>query len=577
MHELQRVLERSPHPAHLIPEDSRQRIGRVSLVIRLTALLAAIPVALLAVSGAGGSPAQTPRSGGTARFGSPVAEPPCLNVLLATCDRPGVIGTSVFREEVLASAFEIGPDNTYRESLVSGVDYTTKPPFTLTYSIRPDARWSDGVPISAADFVFTHQAHVSLARKGALSPFRTQMVDLVRRITPVDRKTVRVVLRSRFAGWRGLFANVLPRHALEGVDLEKIWSDRIDNPKTGAPIGSGPFLIERWERGGKLTLRRNPSYFGPHRAYLERLEVHFLATPGERLGSVRGGAVDYAVGLGDPDVVPELRREAGLRILATQGLGLEHFEIRVAHGGHPALENKLVRRALAYGIDRVAILRQIYGDVDPRLRLLDSMVFPTQSSRYAPNWRGYRYRPALARQLLGRAGCRRDPGGVYACEGRPLSLRFYTSSGVPPRARVLSLVQAQLRQVGVEVIPTFTSRPILFGQIIPSGAFDAALFNSIYSPESSGLKDVFGCQGPQNITGYCQRHVTRDLDQGDRILDSSRRAAALNRGDRQLAKDVPVIPLYQFVELAAHRTTLRGVVLTPTYHLTGAENWWLER
>ena len=499
-------------------------------------------------------------------------------MLLATCDRPGVIGTSVFREEVLASAFDVGPDNTYRESLVSGVDYTTKPPFTLTYSIRPDARWSDGVPISAADFVFTHQAHVSLARKGALSYFFAPLVDLVRGVTAVDRKTVRVVLRARFAGWRRLFANVLPRHALEGADLETIWIDGIDNPKTGAPIGSGPFLIGRWERGEKLTLRRNPSYFGPHRAYLERLEVRFLATPGARLGSVRGGAVDYAVGLGDPDVVPELRREAGLRVLATQGLGQERFEIRGAHGGHPALENKLVRRALAYGIDRAAILRQIYGDVDPTLRLADSMVFPTQSSRYAPNWRGYRYRPALARQLLERAGCRRDdPSGVYACEGRPLSLRFYTSSGVPVRARVLSLVQAQLRQVGVEVIPTFAPRSALFGQIIPSGAFDVALFSSIYNAESSGLKDVFGCQGPQNITGYCQRHVTRDLDQGDRILDANRRAAALNRADRQMAKDVPAIPLYQFVDLAAHRTTLRGVVLTPTYHLTGAENWWLER
>ncbi len=546
---------------------------------RGAALAAAIVVSLLAVSGAGGAGVQTPRSGGTAVFGSPVAEPPCLNVLLATCDGPGVAGTSVFREEVLASAFDVGRDNTYRESIVSDVDFTTKPPFTLTYSIRPQARWSDGVPISASDFVFTHQAHVSLALKGALNPFRMPQVDLVRRVTAVDRKTIRVVLRSRYAGWRGLFANVLPRHALAGEDLEKTWNDRIDNPKTGAPIGSGPFLVERWERGAKLTLRRNPNYFGPHEAYLDRLEVRFLVTPGERVGSVTSGAVDFTVGLGDPDVVPELRRRAGIRVLAMQGLSVEHFEIRGGSGGHPALRNKLVRRALAYGIDRVAILQQLYGDVDSKLRLLDSMTFPTQSSRYAANWRDYRHRPALARRLLEQTGCRLGSGDVYACEGRPLSLRFVTSAGVPVRARVLSLVQAQLRQVGVEVVPIFYPRPVLFGQdgIIDSGAFDVALFNFSYSPESSGLNDIFGCQGEQNFTGYCQRHVTRDLDQADRILDSGRRAAALNRADRQLAKDVPVIPLYQFVELGMHRTTLRGVVLTPFYHLTGAENWWLER
>jgi ABC-type transport system substrate-binding protein len=141
---------------------------------------------------------------------------------------------------------------------------------------------------------------------------------------------------------------------------------------------------------------------------------------------------------------------------------------------------------------------------------------------------------------------------------------------------VLSLVQAQLRQVGVQVVPTFATRAVLFGQIIPTGAFDVALFSYTYSPESSGLKDIFGCQGPSNIMVYCQRHVTRELDQGDRILDASRRAAALNRADRQMAKDVPALPLYQFVELALHRTSLRGVVLTPGYHLRGAENWWLD-
>ena len=63
------------------------------------------------------------------------------------------------------------------------------------------------------------------------------------------------------------------------------------------------------------------------------------------------------------------------------------------------------------------------------------------------------------------------------CDGRPLSLHFFTSAGVPPRARVLSLVQAQLRQVGIEVIRIFTGRLVLFDQILPSGEWDVALFN----------------------------------------------------------------------------------------------------
>ena len=72
--------------------------------------------------------------------------------------------------------------------------------------------------------------------------------------------------------------------------------ERIDNPKTGRPIGSGPFLVERWERGKQLTLVRNPRYWGPHAAYLDRIVIRFCkdacnAHPGRgarRLASGRG-------------------------------------------------------------------------------------------------------------------------------------------------------------------------------------------------------------------------------------------------------------------------------------------------
>jgi peptide/nickel transport system substrate-binding protein len=295
------------------------------------------------------------------------------------------------------------------------------------------------------------------------------------------------------------------------------------------------------------------------------------------VASVRSGAVHFAVGLGEPEVVAELRQDSGLEVTARQGPVVEHLELRLAAGGHPALRNKLVRRALAYGIDRAAIVRELYGEVDPKLQLLDSMAFPTHSPAYSPNWRRYRQTPALARRLLEQAGCRRGADDIYVCGDRRLSLRFVTSAGVPVRARVLSMVQTQLRQVGIEAVPDFASRAVLFGQIIPSGEFDVALFSWISAPESSGLKDIFGCQAIQNYMGYCQRLVTQELDQVNRILDSGRRAEALNRADRMLAEDVPVIPLYQFVELAARRTTLRGVVHTPANALSGAEDWWLAR
>jgi peptide/nickel transport system substrate-binding protein len=139
---------------------------------------------------------------------------------------------------------------------------------------------------------------------------------------------------------------------------------------------------------------------------------------------------------------------------------------------------------------------------------------------------------------------------------------------------VIELVQAQLRRVGVEVIPGFASSAVLFGQVFPSGAFDVALFAWSAGPDPS-LKTVFGCGGSQNWTGYCQRLVSADLDQAERIFDADQQARVLNRVDVQLAKDVPTIPLFEPPQWAAVGSTIRGFAPNALDPLVNAENWWL--
>ena len=109
--------------------------------------------------------------------------------------------------------------------------------------------------------------------------------------------------------------------------------------------------------------------------------------------------------------------------------------------------------------------------------MLNSAVYLTQSRYYEPNWSAYRYRPAEARRLLEQAGCRRGADGIFSCGGQRLSLRFVTTAGISSRAQALSLIQAQLRAAGVEVVPEFAAPGAFFGQILPQGAFDVALFS----------------------------------------------------------------------------------------------------
>jgi peptide/nickel transport system substrate-binding protein len=541
-------------------------------VARALALAAVIAVGLLAVSGAGGAGAQRPRVGGTVVVGN-LAEPACLNVLLAACTSEA---SRYIAELILLPAFDVSPRYTYRPRLVSRVTKTKTPPFTLTYHIRPAARWSDGVQITARDFLFTHRAR--MATRAELSEAERQDLRRVRSVSRVDAKTVRVVLRARYSGWRAaLFGNVLPAHALAGRDPTTIWkADRIDDPKTGRSIGSGPFLLASWDRGRELTLVRNPHYWGAHRAYLDRIVIRFRTESEDWVDLFRHGEVDMAYGI-FADAVVVLRR-AGVKVLAEPSAGYQAFFFRTGPtGGHPALrgkQGKPVRRALAYAIDRAALVSKVPGEVDRDLRPLQSLLFLAQSPYYRPHWSSYRYRPALARRMLVQAGCLQGADGIYSCDGERLSLRFLTRVGNPGRARLLALVQAQLRGSGVEVVPEFAG-PGGFETKLLSGAFDVALFGFFNTPNPTG-NSIFGCGGSANYTGYCQRLVTKDLDQADRILDTRQQARVMNRADAQMARDMPALPLFQIPLATAVRDNIMNFAqsLNP---LTNSENWWLER
>jgi peptide/nickel transport system substrate-binding protein len=541
---------------------------RRSLLLAASGLAAGVVVAATAAGG----PQAVPQRGGTVVYAASFSEPACLNPLDARC-APGTAGATLARisTRVLERAFDVAPDFTWRPRLVSGASFTRSPPFTITYRIRPEARWSDGVPVTAADFVFTHEAIQKHGGGGADNIHRA----FVRRVRAVDPKTVRVVLSSRFAGWHELFWIVLPRHLLQGDDLVAVWKDRIDNPRTGRPIGNGPFLVERWERGKQLTLVRNPRYWGPHHAYLDRLVFRFGVGGNVLPGEFRAGRLDVATNYA-PGSFPDVRREPGVKTVLVPGSGWDLLELRVGTGGHPALRNKLVRQALAYGIDRGA-MAQLWSEIDPRVRPHESSVFTSSSRFYQPNWGRYRYRPAEARRLLERAGCRRGADGVFACAGQRLSLRFATAAiqgGVRPE--VIRLAQAQLRASGVEVVPVFAAQSVVFTQMLPKGDFDVVLLGLGTSPNPS-WKPLYGCGAPLNYGGYCQRLVTRELDQAERIFDAREQARVLNKADVQLANDVPVIPLYEPPQWAAIRPSLRGFAPAALDPLTNAENWWLAR
>ena len=137
-------------------------------------------------------------------------------------------------------------------------------------------------------------------------------------------------------------------------------------------------------------------------------------------------------------------------------------------------------------------------------------------------------------------------------------------------------MQTQLLRAGVDVQPSFSPRGAFFTTILPGGNFDAALF-SWTRVAGGNVTPEARCFNDQNWAGYCSRLTMRDVQQTDRILDPVLRARVLNDVDEKLARDVPVLPLFQGLERVAVRDTVRGFVAggSGLNSLDNSEDWWL--
>jgi peptide/nickel transport system substrate-binding protein len=512
-----------------------------------------------------------PRLGGVVSTAIPL-EPPSLNWYLGL---GGSESTGVVSDQVLASAYhDEGPAGTTVPSLAVGEPRMTTGSFSVTYTIRQKARWSDGIPITARDFVFTWQL---LARsKFAIPPDTRARYDKIAQAKILSPKRVRFVFGEPFPDWKGLFAPVLPQHALVGEDFDEVWRDRIDNPKTGRPLASGPFIFESWNRGSRLTLAQNRNYW-KRRAYLDRLDFRFLLPDfGAQIRAVRAGQVDLIQGVGN---VPsaDLRSSPGIRVLSGSSFFFEHIDFQLGSKGNPALKKPFVRQAIAYGIDRKSLTASLYKAVAPGLKTDQSAIYLPFQPAYRPHWQRWGFSPAKAIRLLRAHGCRRGGDRVFSCQGQRLSFRFVSTAGSPLRERTFEFIQPQLSRIGIDLVNAFGPRQLVLQTLLPSGDWDLALFSWGYGGDPAALVDVWGCRGRNNLIGYCNPKVTALFRRAAAELRTSRRAPLLNRADAFMARDLPTLPLFVRPGYVIYNRRIRNVVWSPIDVLWNAEEWWIAR
>lgn len=557
---------------------------RRQLWLVIGGLLAALCLTATASAGsskAGHHAATKVKTGGTLVFGSE-QEPPCLNPDLNDCQNTWAV---YYEQLVLRSAWIINPGYNYVPDLITKATLQLNPQ-RVTYYINPKAKWNDGTPVSANDFIFTlktimNKAWDSKPTGGGIAS-RVGYNQIVGEKVFGGGKNVTFTFKGNYADWKDLFGLILPQHALQGTDFSKDFINDLNSPKTGKPISDGPFVFTNWNHGSDATLQRNTSWWGAHRPYLDTIVAKFVTNSNTEITSVQGGETDAIYP--QPQLpLAQLKSSPGLVVQSHLGPIYEHVDIEVGPKGNPLAKFPWVRQALMMSVDRNALLKAVFSTLNPNLTPLNNVIYFNSFPGYVDHFGRWNYNPAKAKQLIESHGCTKGSDGIYSCKGTRLSFQFESTAGNQLRELAFQVLQQQWKSAGIEVTNNFKPSNIYFGQDLPAGNYQLAMFAwSAPSPDPSSDLAIWGCpsgQGTENFIGYCDKKVDQLLQKGNTTLDPATRRKLYNAADALIAKDLPTIPLYQKPTFLVYHNYVHGMTdnTTSSGPMWDAENWWMSK
>ncbi|AXK37029.1 peptide ABC transporter substrate-binding protein [Streptomyces armeniacus] len=470
------------------------------------------------------------------------AEPDCAD-WISVCSG-SIWGTYMMKTQTIPKVFDVrrkGPDWVAKASEMMAEEPAVAPgrQQKITYKLHPDAVWSDGKPITSADLKYT-----ALQIRDGKDIFDKTGYDKIASVSTPDAKTAVVTLKEPYAGWRTLFSGdygVLPEHLLGGKDRHKIMKD-------GYRFSGGPWKIQSWKRGSSVTLVPNDRYWG-RKPTLDKVTFQFTADTAAAFQAFKSGQLDALYPTPQIDVMEQLEGMSGTNKLVDPDTG--NLEALWLNNDEFPFDSLPVRKAVAYAVDRAAIVKKLYGSLGvekPSQSFVTPMVGQYGGSDFSKYTRDLK---AVDQEMKG-AGWRKDKDGLWAKDGRTAAFTLVSLAGNKRRELTEQILQTQLKQAGFRAAIKNTSAAELFGKRAPSGDFQMGLWTLIDTFPNPALSNTFSeVSIPTEENGQSGLNFIRSKVDGldpllrdvDRELDEKRRASASLKADKVIAENVPSIPV----------------------------------
>ncbi|KAF0846122.1 ABC-type transport system substrate-binding protein [Nocardia caishijiensis] len=465
-------------------------------------------------------------------------------------------------------------------ALIVSAEVTVQEPFTITYTLRNQANWSDGAPIAAEDFRFLWQQMIS--QPGVVDPAGYRLISDV--ASSGGGKTVTVTLTQPYPAWRELFTNLLPSHLVKDSPggFTSGLVDRI-------PVSGGNFTIKSVDRGrDEILLERNDRFWGtpaaPDQILLRRggsasQLAESLRTGDAQMALVHGGVATQAQLAAIPSVRTTIMPQARELQLTLNGRSGDLTDVRV-------------RKALLALLDP-ALLATVGAQSGGWVEPARAQVLPPSSPGYLPT-APPRLSADEAFALLAEAGFGRAPEAPQtssptspapqprsvARNGKGLSVRIGAVAEDEAALAVANTAADQLRSAGIDATVRGVAADELYGRELTESAVDAIVGWELAGGDpATVLASRYGCppveppgadgpvlaaaeayrQAPSNIGGVCDPSVQPSIDEALRGIDVGRIVA---EAEPKLWELSTVLPIVQDNVVAAAGPRVDGVSLS---------------
>jgi peptide/nickel transport system substrate-binding protein len=397
---------------------------------------------------------------------------------------------------------------------------------TITFTLQPTAKFSDGSDVTADDVAFTIKGFIAketgssrqtkyLSIAGA-QEFADGAADDVTGIKVLDPKTLEITLARPDAPflYNLRFIFVVPKAALEGKNLA-------DDPFFQAPVGAGPYVFESWTTGADFVTTANPNYWQEGKPAISRMTHRTIADAQSLVLALQAGEIDGS-NYPNPAAKAELEENPELTVMVPPFTSPNGWMFNVAN---EHLAKKEVRRAIAMALDTeqfaadalLGLSRPGLGPIAP-----DSWAFD-------PELEPIPYDPEAARQMIADAGS----------EGA--QIRFMVNQGNVLREDWLTFTQQALQEIGIEVIPEVIEYATLVDRVTVAKDYDACGVDFAgVTAEPSELNEQFHSGSPGNFMNYANPDLDELLTQAKETLDQEEAKPIYAEIQRLIMDEVPM-------------------------------------